>query len=284
MTGRPVTSAILTELNFYPLKSCGGTPLESAELTPTGLPHDREFMLVRPDGRFLSQRDHPEMALLRPSYDGKVLSVAVSGRDTDLLHEARDEGPVREVTVGRKECLGIDQGDEAAGWFGSYLGAECRLVRFTGTRPTSRGDGVVAFADGYPVLLISAESLADLNSRVAGPAGDGSLPMNRFRPNLVVEGLGAFGEDTVRTLRIGSDVVIELVKPCTRCVITTVDQATGQKGREPLRTLATYRSVDRGLRFGQNGVPRALGALRLGDRVEVLERVAAGAPAAERNP
>ncbi|MFG2090948.1 MULTISPECIES: MOSC domain-containing protein [unclassified Spirillospora] len=257
-------TATLIELNTYPLKSGGGTSLESAELTATGLPLDREFMLVTPEGRFLSQRDLAEMALMRPSYDGEILTVDVPDA-APLVHKAAGDGEVLDVVVQRKECQGVDQGDEAAAWFSSLLGQDCRLVRFTGHRPTSRGGGEVMFADGYPLLLISAESLADLNARLDVP-----LPMNRFRPSLVIEGLGAFAEDTARLLRVG-ETVIEAVKPCSRCVITTTDQETAERGREPLRTLAAYRSRDRGIQFGQNCVPRTLGTLALGDPVEVLE-------------
>jgi uncharacterized protein YcbX len=254
----------LTELNVYPLKSGGVTTLSTAELTARGLPFDREFMLVTPEGRFLSQRDHARMALMGVSYDGEILTVDVPGA-TPLAHKAVDDGEVRDVVVQRKECQGVDQGDEAAAWFSDLLDDDCRLVRFTGRRPTSRGDGEVMFADGYPLLVISAESLADLNTRLGEP-----LPMNRFRPSLVVEGLGPYGEDDVRLLRVG-ETVIEMVKPCSRCVITTTDQETAERGREPLRTLASYRTRDRGIQFGQNCVPRTLGTLAVGDPIEVLD-------------
>lgn len=257
-------TAALTELNAYPLKSGAGTPLTTAELASRGLPYDREFMLVTLQGRFLSQRDLAAMALIRPSYDGEVLTVRAPGA-APLVHKAADEGEVREVTVHRHDCQGVDQGDYAAAWFSALLGQDCRLVRFAGRRPTSSGGGELMFADGYPLLVISAESLADLNGRLDEP-----LPMNRFRPSIVVEGLGPYGEDSVRLLRIGA-TVIEMVKACARCVITTTDQRTGERGREPLRTLASYRTIDRGIRFGQNAVPRTLGTLTLGDPVEILE-------------
>lgn len=257
-------TATLTELNVYPLKSGRGTALRSAELTARGLPFDREFMLVTPEGRFLSQRDMGEMALMLPSYDGEILTVHAPGM-SPLVHKAVDDGEVRDVTVQRKECQGVDQGDEAADWFASYLDQECRLVRFTGRRATSRGDGEVMFADGYPLLVLSAESLDDLNGRLDEP-----LPMNRFRPSLVIEGLGPYAEDRVRLLRVGG-TVIEMIKPCGRCVITTTDQDTGGRGREPLRTLASYRVRDRAVRFGQNCVPRVLGGLTVGDPVEIIE-------------
>ncbi|MFF5263562.1 MOSC domain-containing protein [Actinomadura viridis] len=259
--------AVVTELNVYPLKSGGGTALRTAELLPAGLRHDREFMLVTPEGRFLSQRDYARMAVLRPSYDGEVLTVEVAGPGAaaPFVHKAVDDGPVLEVVVHRSECRGTDQGDEAAAWFSALLDTDCRLVRFTGHRPTSRGGGEVAFADGYPLLVISAESLADLNGRLEEP-----VPMNRFRPSLVIEGLGPYGEDRVRLLRVGG-TLIEMVKSCARCLVVTTDQDTGERGREPLRTLAGYRTIDRGIRFGQNAVPRTTGTLAVGDPVEIVE-------------
>jgi uncharacterized protein YcbX len=255
--------AHLTGLNVFPLKSGAGTPLEVADLGARGLTYDREFMLVTPNGEFLSQRRFPRMALLRPSFDGVLLTVRAPATDP-LVHKAVDNGMILDVTVHRKPCQGVDQGDEAAGWFSGLLGIECRLVRFRGHRATGRGGGELAYADGYPLLLISAESHTELNSRLADP-----LPMNRFRPNLVVAGLGAFGEDSVRVLRIG-EVTIELIKPCARCVLTTVDQETADKGHEPLRTLASFRNIDGKILFGQNGIPRIGGTLRLGDPLEVL--------------
>ncbi|MFC5180532.1 MOSC domain-containing protein [Actinomadura harenae] len=267
--------AVLAELNVHPLKSGGGTALTSAELTPTGLLHDREFMLVTPEGRHLSQREHAHMALLRPSFDGATLRVSAPGVEP-LEHAASADGPVVDVTVHGRPCQGVDQGDAAAAWFTRFLAASaperrgpfagCRLVRFTGRRPTSRGGGEVAYADGYPLLVLSAESLADLNTRLDAP-----LPMNRFRPTLVLDGLGPYGEDGVRLLRVG-ETVVEMVKPCTRCVITTTDQRTAVRSREPLRTLATYRNLDGGIQFGQLAVPRRLGTVRVGDPVEVLDR------------
>ncbi|WP_433331496.1 MOSC domain-containing protein [Spirillospora sp. CA-294931] len=255
--------ATLTELNVYPLKGGGGTSLDAADLTPRGLRHDREFMLVTPEGRFLSQRDHARMALLRPSYDGELLTVGAP-ETAPLVHKAVGNGAVLDVTVHRSQCQGIDQGDEAADWLSLFLDAECRLVRFTGNRATSRGGGELAFADGYPLLLISAESLADLNTRLDRP-----LPMNRFRPNLVIEGLGPYAEDGITRLRIG-DTELELVKDCARCLVTTTDQETAERGREPLRTLATYRTRDGGIRFGRNAIPRTPGPLTKGAPVTVL--------------
>ncbi|WP_018654454.1 MOSC domain-containing protein [Actinomadura flavalba] len=259
--------ATLTELNVYPLKSGGGTAVQHAELTPAGLRWDREFMLVNPEGRYLSQRQVPRLALLRPEFDGDVLTVGLSTASAaePLVHKATMDGPVCDVNVHSTMCLGVDQGDEAAAWLSAAIRRDCRLVRFTGHRASSRGDEI-HYADGHPLLVISVESLEDLNSRLDEP-----LPMNRFRPNLVVQGLGRYGEDTVRRLRVGP-AEIEMVKPSTRCVITTTDQETAVRGREPLRTLALYRKVDRGIVFGYNAAPRSLGTLTVGDPVEILER------------
>lgn len=256
--------AVVTELNVFPLKSAGGTSLSGVEVTATGPRHDREFMLTRPDGRHLSQRETPRMATLRPVHDGRTLTVHAARATTSLVHEPV-EGPVLDVTVHGRPCQGIDQGDEAATWFSDVLGRSCRLVRFTGLRPTRRGGGTLTFADGYPMQVLSIESLRDLNERLTDP-----LPMNRFRPNIVLRGLGPYGEDAVHTLRVG-EVELDLVKPCDRCVITTIDQATGRATREPLRTLATYRTQmfdgERAIMFGRLAVPRVLGTITVGDTV-----------------
>ncbi|MFB4300068.1 MOSC domain-containing protein [Actinomadura sp. NTSP31] len=252
--------AVIAGLNVFPIKSAGGGALAEAELTPQGLRHDRAFMLVRPDGRHLSQREVPELALLRPAYDGAKLTVHTPLADSPLICEAAD-GPARDVTVHRRPCQGVDQGDDAAGWFSDALGIDCRLVRFTGTRPTQRGGGTLTFADGYPVSVLSAESLDDLNGRVDAP-----LPMDRFRPNIVLRGLGPYGEDGVTRLRGGAE--IELIKPCGRCVIINTDQETARRSPAPLRALAGYRTGrfdgSREIVFGRLGVPRVTGVLRVG--------------------
>jgi uncharacterized protein YcbX len=262
-------TAVVSRLYAYPLKSAGGSRLTTAELTPTGFAHDREFMLTRPDGRHLSQRELPHMALLRVSYDGSTLVVDAVDAVTPLVHQVRTASPAWDITLFGEPCQGVDQGEDAADWFSALLHADCRLVRFAGRRETSRGGGTVTYADGYPLHVISAESLEDLNSRLDDP-----LPMDRFRPSIVLEGLGAYGEDSVKLLRIG-DVEIELIEPCRRCVITTTDQTSGARGHEPLRTLATYRlrrtsDGKRGAMFGQNGIPRRLGTIRTGDLVRAL--------------
>ncbi|ASU84085.1 MOSC domain-containing protein [Nocardiopsis gilva YIM 90087] len=256
---------VVRELNVFPLKSMGGNSLTTAEVTATGLLHDREFMLIRPDRRHISQREVPELALLRPDYDGVKLTVHAAHAALPLVHVPVD-GPAMEVTVHGRPCRGIDQGDAAAAWFSDALGCPCRLVRFTGERRTLRNDGSLRFADGYPLSVLSRESLDDLNRRAGS-----RLPMHRFRPNIVLEGLGAYGEDTVSTLRIGT-VEIDLARPCARCVIINIDQDSARKSPEPLRALASYRTQDfdggREIMFGRLGVPRAPGVIAVGDTVQ----------------
>ncbi|RAY11057.1 MOSC domain-containing protein [Actinomadura craniellae] len=262
----PLPTITVAELTAYPLKGAAGTSLTAAGLTPAGFRHDREFMLVRPDRRHLSQREVPRLATLEPARDEAKLTVHAPGEVTPLVHEVVD-GPPLDVTVHGRPCRGTDQGDEAAGWFSAFLGRPCRLVRFTGTRPTTRRDGTLRFADGYPLSVLSRASLDDLNGRLAEP-----VPMDRFRPNLVLSGLDPYGEDGITTLRVGT-AVIDLVAPCARCIVTTVDQRTGeQTRRDPLRTLARYRTRafegGCGVMFGRLAVPRVPGTVAVGDPVD----------------
>ena len=184
-------------------------------------------------------------------------------------------GAQREVTVWRDQVAAIDQGAEVADWFSTHLGVACRLVRQAddavrhvdpvfACQPADQ----VSFADGYPLLLISEESLADLNMRL-----DAALPMNRFRPNVVTRGAGApYAEDTWREITIG-EIRFSPVKACARCVTTTTDQSTAERGVEPLATLASYRRVPRGVLFGQNLIHHTRGTLRVGDATHVIERL-----------
>lgn len=265
---------IVTELNVYPLKSGGATALREAELTRRGLRHDRELMLIGPSGRQLTQREVPRMARLSPSFDGQKLSVGFTDRPVEtapLVLEVRRDGPARDITLFGDLCRGVDQGDEAAGWFSGVLGTSCRLVAFPDDHVRRLdplvAQGEVGYADSAPLLITSEESLAELNRRLPEP-----VPMNRFRPNIVISGWAEpFGEDRAHRLGIGR-AEIDLVRGCGRCVITTVDQETGIKGREPLRTLAGFRVAGGRILFGRSGVPRVLGDVQVGDRVEILRR------------
>ena len=248
----------LHSLYVYPLKSARGIDLAEAVLAPTGIAGDRGWMLVSASGRFLTQREQPRLALVRTALRGTLLVLGAPGLpDLTLADDA--PGTARAVRVWNDQCDGIDVGEAAADWASRALGTPCRVLRFDARRArlsAAQWTGNVAapnqFSDGFPLLVANRSSLAELNGRLAGAA----LPMNRFRPNLVLDGLAPWDEDRIDELRIG-DVRLRLVKPCTRCSITTIDQATGlPAGAEPLRTLRTYRfdAPLRGVLFGVNAI------------------------------
>jgi uncharacterized protein YcbX len=266
----------VTALYVYPVKSCAGTALEVAQIGPRGILHDREFLVTDPDGSFLTQRELPRLAQVRPTITEDCLAFAAPGM-TDLAIVPTDLGPRREVVVWRDTVTAVDQGGEVADWLSAFLETRVRLVRMPADsvrrvdpvyapRPTDQ----VGFADGYPLLLISEESLDDLNARLDQP-----LPMNRFRPNVVVRGAGApYAEDTWAELCIG-EVRFNGVKTCARCAVTTTDQVTAERRLEPLATLSRYRRIERGALFGQNLVHAAPGRIAVGDRLTVSTTAAA---------
>ncbi len=262
---------IISALHYYPIKSCAGHSITEAELTSRGIKHDREFVLTEPDGMFLTQREHPRMALIEPQVTDATLTVNAPDMPT-LQIDIRQDGPTKETVVWRSVCDTVDQGDEVAAWFGQYLGIDCRLhrmqndfVRKVNPDFAKRENDQVSFADGYPFLLIAEASLTDLNQRLAEP-----LPMNRFRPNIVVSDCRAFAEDYWEKISIG-DVKFDVVKPCARCIITTVNQETAETSKEPLKTLATFRNIDGAVMFGQNLLHDHNGMIKVGDSVEVLK-------------
>lgn len=263
----------LAAIHCYPIKSCAGSALEHARLDAYGLEHDRRWLVTDPGGQFLSQRDWPRMALIRPAVLAKVLELSAPGMEPLSVPSPAKQAAQRSVTVWRDHCIALDAGDAAAQWLSEFLDTSCRLARMGPgfQRPVSApfavGDDQVSFADGFPFLLASTASLEDLNARLQEP-----LPMNRFRPNLVISGAQPFAEDGWAQVRIGR-VVFHVVKPCARCTVTTVDQTTGVRGKEPLITLATYRkTADGRILFGQNLIHQPKGGqLRVGDFVEVIQ-------------
>jgi hypothetical protein len=256
----------LAALHLYPVKSCRGIEVAEATVTGAGLEHDREWMVVTPDGRFVTQRECPRLATIRVTLGAGGLTLAADGAGGIVVpFDFRGE-PV-EVTVWRDRCRAHDQGAEVARWLSDALERPLRLVRFESTQrrlsdPAWTGglEAATRFSDGFALLAISRASLADLNARLAVP-----LAMNRFRPNLELDGLPPYGEDGLEDLVAGASR-LRRVKPCTRCVITTTDQATGRvDGGEPLRTLKTYRWDPqlRGVTFGQNLIVVAGAGTRL---------------------
>ena len=258
--------ASIASLNIYPIKSCRGVAISSATLGCAGLESagvgDREWMVVDADtGMFLTQRQAPRMALIAPALQPDVLCVAAP--DMPDLHVPIDMSTPGEtdieVTVWNHVCRAFDAGDAAAGWFSKCLGRRLRLVRFdpahrrlSNREWTGDVEAPNRFSDGYPILLISRASLADLNDRLV-EAGREALPMDRFRPNIVVDGVDPYDEDHFDHLH-SPGIRLKPVKPCPRCPIPSIDQATAEFGADPLDILAKYRADPRtgGVVFGQN--------------------------------
>lgn len=247
----------IQSLNFYPVKSCRGVALDRAQITLAGFPHDREWMIVRADGRFVTQREEPRLALIEPAIAARSLELRAPDREP-LCISLDAGGEATETVCWGDPCAAFDAGDEAARWLSDYLGASHRLVRFDPRRKrlsslkwTHEIEAQNRFSDGFPWLVVSQASLDELNSRLPEP-----LPMNRFRPNIVLAGVAAYGEDTIAEIAAGN-VRLRLVKPCARCAITTTDQRTGERtSDQPLRALKQYR-FDRelkGVLFGQNAI------------------------------
>jgi MOSC domain-containing protein len=261
----------LTGINLYPIKSARGIPLQEWEVDDFGLRHDRRFMLVDRSGDFITQRDQPRMALIVPELtDGKL---RVNAPGMPPLEVALEPQPtvVTRVNVWDDYCDASWLGETPARWFSDFLGTACSLVHMPreSRRPTNPAYDTtgsrVSFADAFPFLIISEESLADLNTRMGNP-----LPMNRFRPNLTLSGAGPYREDRWTRITVGS-LTLNVVKPCFRCVITTTDQLTAERGAEPLRTLARYRIDGGKVWFGQNAVHLDQGRLRIGDEVVIRQ-------------
>ena len=248
-------SARIAALFVHPVKSAAGIACDGAVLGERGLEHDREWMIVDPDGRFLTQRDEARLALLQTAIrDGRLhlSNPEGSGPSLPLDHQ----GELREVIVWRAQCAAFDAGEEAAGFLSEWLGRPLRLVRFDFRRPrlsnhdwTGGRDVETTFTDGYPILVLSQASVDDLSIR-AGCV----LPLQRFRANIVIDGVDAYAEDAAAQLTAGGARIV-LTKPSTRCVVTTIDHTRGVRtGEEPLRALKAYR-FDRALRgvvFGRN--------------------------------
>jgi uncharacterized protein YcbX len=266
------STVTLSGLYVYPIKSCAGIPLQSADLSATGLRHDRSWMLVDETGEFMSQRAHPRMALISIRFSAEHLIVSAPGmEELEIPIYPQAESSI-DVRVWGDTNRGELVTEEANRWFTEFLKFPCRLVhkpeddpRLVDSTFAESGDQV-GFADGFAFLLISEASLEDLNMRLEDP-----LPMNRFRPNFVVKGCGPYAEDGWSRLRIGS-VPFRVAEPCPRCAITTVDQETGTRGKEPLRTLATYRKFEGEVFFGRNLIHDTLGTVSVGASVEPTPR------------
>jgi len=277
-------AAVISRLLLYPIKGCRGVSLRSAQLASTGLTvgdiGDREWVVVDEDGQFLSQRELPRMALIGTRLTSTALLLSAPGM-LSLEIPFASEGDVLRIRVWNDELDAVTQGRVADQWFSDFLGRRARLMRFdplarrlSKREYTGATEAPYKFADAFALLVTSEASLADLNARLQAK-GLEPVDIDRFRPNIVLDGVDAFEEDYAREVRVG-DAVLELVKPCVRCTVPSVDPARGEQGTEPGDTLAAYRDkVDAGgVTFGVNAIV-ATGAgreLRVGDTAELTLR------------
>jgi uncharacterized protein YcbX len=265
---------LLSELNIYPVKSLTGISLNEAEVTDRGLKFDRRWMIVDNEEKFLTQRTHPKMALLKTK---------ISHNKLILSHKTEDIAPlVIPIKSKLSETAIVNIWDDLVTaylvgkysdeWLSNILNYKCRLVfmpddtqRFVDRTYASQNE-IVSFADAYPFLIIGQSSLNDLNSRLPE-----ELPMNRFRPNFVFSGGEPYEEDSWKKFKIG-EIIFEAIKPCSRCTTITVDQDSAEKKDEPMRTLAAYRTVNNKVMFGMNLIHEGTGILHVGDEIEILEK------------
>ena len=266
-----MSQPVLSQLNIYPLKSAGGISLENAIPEARGLAHDRRWMVVDDSGQFMSQRTYPNMALINTSLSTQTLNLNAPGMSKLCLPLFPTEGESQEVEIWSDLCEAWTTNPQATTWISEYIGKSCAIVYMPdhSNRPVDAdyavGENQVAFSDGFPLLLISEASLNDLNSRLPE-----SVTMKRFRPNLVVKNTEPYEEDIWKKIIIG-ECEFNIVKPCSRCILTTVDPENGKfYGKEPLRTLATYRKVNGKVMFGQNLITTIKGELKLGMPVEII--------------
>lgn len=261
---------ILSEIWIYPIKSLGGIALREAVVEERGLRYDRRWMLVDTDGKFITQRKVHEMALMDVALETDGLTVTRRSFPHDTLFipfEPTLQEPM-EVQVWDDQVQAVTVSEEANRWFSRYLNRSARLVKMPEQTIRlvdpcyAKNEEAVSFADGYPLLVISQASLDELNTRLPEP-----VSMRRFRPSIVIQGTPPHAEDAWTDLQIGS-ATFKAVKPCARCVLTTIDPTTGQTGSEPLKTLATYRNQNGKILFGMNLLAQP-GRIAVGDRVEI---------------
>lgn len=264
----------ISQLFIYPVKSLGGFEVPAAQLTDKGFEHDRRWMVVDKNNEFLTQREYPQMSLLQTLIIGDELVIYHKNDPTDKTTIALKvtPAPTVKVKVLEDECTAQFVSDAADKWLSTQLGMACRIVFMPDSELRkvddryAHNEEVTNFSDGYPLTMIGQASLDDLNSRLLEP-----LPMNRFRPNIVFTGDPPFEEDTMEHLTING-INMYGVKLCSRCVVTTIDQNTASKAKEPLKTLAGYRMKNNKIYFGQNLLFNQTGNIKVGDNLEVIKR------------
>ncbi|WP_344848844.1 MOSC domain-containing protein [Pedobacter jeongneungensis] len=265
-------SFFLSELHIYPIKSLGGISLEKARLEEKGLQYDRRWMLVDEEGTFITQRKYFELALLAVSISDNrlIISHKIQTNQSISFDLEEDNGTQIPVVIWNDTTAGVEVNTEVSNWFSDFLKFKVKLVKMPVAEKRmvdpryALNDEVVSFADGYPCLLIGQSSLNGLNEKLQKP-----IRMDRFRPNFVFTGGTPHIEDQFDTFSIGG-TLFSAVKPCARCVLITIDQQTGEKGQEPLRTLASYRTINKKILFGQNLLHQHSGIISIGDELKVI--------------
>jgi uncharacterized protein len=265
----------VSQLFIYPIKSLHGIAIQSAKITDRGLQYDRRFLLIDKNNGFLTQRAFPKMALLQTAIEGDNLFVFHKDSFKNKLELPLAPEPANEKMVVRiwdDDCEAQFISKRADDWFSGQLKVDCRLVYMPDAterkvdKKYSLNNDITNFSDGYPILIIGQASLDDLNSRLTEP-----LPVNRFRPNIVFTGGTPYEEDGMEHFII-NDLDFYGVKPSARCVVTTTNQETGVAGKEPLKTLATYRSKNNKVYFGQNVLMKGEGKINVGDPIEIIKQ------------
>lgn len=262
----------VSQLYVYPIKSLGGVSLSSVNITDRGFQHDRRWMLIDDKDNFLTQRELPEMALLQVEIHAEGLRVYHTQKKHQHIHISFETKTTQRINtnIWGVPCRPLLVSEEVDNWFWDILKRKCRLVYMDDETTVvideryNVDNNLTSFSDGYPILMISESSLTDLNTRTGEV-----LEMNRFRPNLVIKNSKPYQEDTFREFIINS-IHFYGVKPSARCIITTIDPQTGKKGKEPLTTLASYRSLNNKIYFGENVIAASAGVISLGDEVTVL--------------
>ena len=259
----------LSEINIYPIKSLAGISLQTSEVEDRGLKYDRRWVLVDETNKFFTQRDFPEMALIKVTINKDGLHLQHKRKNIESLKVPFkfDHSKREHVIIWKDTVVGEFYNQTIDNWFSDILGIKCHIVKMPESTKrivdeTYAKNKVVSFADAFPFLIIGQASLEDLNSRLTEP-----LPMNRFRPNFVFTGGKPFEEDKWKKFKIGN-IKFKAVKPCARCVITTTDQETAERAHEPLLTLSKYRKIENKVMFGMNLVCESTGKVRIGDKIE----------------
>lgn len=265
-----MSSMHVSELYVYPLKSARGLCVPEVSFTQRGPLMDRHWMVIDRNNRFLSQRKYPVMCLIETRLDNATLTLNAPAMSPFQLDSDCTLNETRQVTVWHDSVTAADCGDAAAQWLSTYLGVECRLVAMPAATQRlvdpqyAHQQQHVGFADGFPSLIISQASLDDFNQKLASP-----ISMARFRPNIVIGGCAPYAEDEWQSIKIG-DLTLSLVKPCSRCIMPAIDPSDGSKQMAVIEALNQYRRRDRKTYFGQNALHDGVGAIRVGDPVELL--------------